>query len=902
MSSSSQKKICSIHKLEITTIDLSKSIMNQNKYLCTKCLIQKISTKNMVLVNEAEEMIKEMENTQKSIKHQEVLQRVENYRLIQQLLRKCQEQFLTVIEQIILNLEDKIQSINEELQQFSSKQNEQNFEDKIDLLSQNYQGNHFYKAAQQFKLIEYENQFFNTIKSQLLSFNNNQSYTQLMNSLSETIIDEKIKDEAVQKIQSIQTVENDQTPSLNIKCNKHGKKIILLNLDTNQTSHSRKVCIDCICENDPIYYTSLHEAEKRWKEYQVQTQISIKEYINHKKFQQQQILIILDDIKDKYTTYLHEQINKLKSLESKLNKLENDNIMEDSIYDLDEDQIDEIVRTLSQIDLDTVLVEQQNNQQVQDQILYQTIAKDIYKHIHYDLQASKAIVNISKSDSSQQQSCINYQLSQITNPQKPQQITKHIQRTKKKNYLQMKIFLILMNTFAKFKPNSAQLKKIDQIEKELKSKQLELEQIQFEKKTADQNQKQKLMELKKISDGYAEEIVNLKIQKQEIQENLNQNKSKTDSKIQILEQQLKELKEKIEEGERSKIENFQKFLQYSNIYKSNNCSISDGGKIAECGSNPGFCICEQMIPKFGITKFAFQVIEKSGWLFFAAQQFKLIEYENQFFNTIKSQLLSFNNNQSYTQLMNSLSETIIDEKIKDEAVQKIQSIQTVENDQTPSLNIKCNKHGKKIILLNLDTNQTSHSRKVCIDCICENDPIYYTSLHEAEKRWKEYQVQTQISIKEYINHKKFQQQQILIILDDIKDKYTTYLHEQINKLKSLESKLNKLENDNIMEDSIYDLDEDQIDEIVRTLSQIDLDTVLVEQQNNQQVQDQILYQTIAKDIYKHIHYDLQASKAIVNISKSDSSQQQSYEDFSDFDEYICKIQTQLCIIEKNRLN
>ncbi|CAD8214407.1 unnamed protein product [Paramecium octaurelia] len=124
------------------------------------------------------------------------------------------------------------------------------------------------------------------------------------------------------------------------------------------------------------------------------------------------------------------------------------------------------------------------------------------------------------------------------------------------------------------------------------------------------------MELKKISDGYAEEIVNLKIQKQEIQENLNQNKSKTDSKIQILEQQLKELKEKIEEGERSKIENFQKFLQYSNIYKSNNCSISDGGKIAECGSNPGFCICEQMIPKFGITKFAFQVIEKSGWLFF----------------------------------------------------------------------------------------------------------------------------------------------------------------------------------------------------------------------------------------------------------------------------------------------
>ncbi|CAD8132571.1 unnamed protein product [Paramecium octaurelia] len=304
------------------------------------------------------------------------------------------------------------------------------------------------------------------------------------------------------------------TPSLNIKCNKHGKKIILLNLDTNQTSNSRKVCIDCICENVLIYYTSsLHEATKRWKEYQIKTQISIKEYIQHKNFNNTKFLKYLMILKIqlfiqnlqyipfyyKYTSFLHEQINKLKSLESKLNKLEENNIIEDSIYDLDEDQIDEIVRTLSQSDLNAV---QLNSFQSYSQCL--------------------------KSDSSQQQSNFILQEATIYNQTYSQD--------QEEELFTDEDFSDLDEYIAKFQTNSAQLKKINQIQKELKLKQLELEQIQLEKQTADQNQQQQLMELKKISDDYAEEIVNLKIQKQEIKENLNQNKIKTNSKIQAQEQ------------------------------------------------------------------------------------------------------------------------------------------------------------------------------------------------------------------------------------------------------------------------------------------------------------------------------------------------------------------------------
>ncbi|CAD8141156.1 unnamed protein product [Paramecium pentaurelia] len=149
------------------------------------------------------------------------------------------------------------------------------------------------------------------------------------------INDKKIQDQTTTKILPEEKFDIDsitqqqQTPSLNIKCNIHGKKIILLNLDPNQVFHFRKVCIDCICENDPIKYTSLNEADKKMERIQrinlkFHKRVYQKEYFNNNKFLQyqkifeiyfiypKQLLIYL--FQCKYSSCLNEQINKLKKL------------------------------------------------------------------------------------------------------------------------------------------------------------------------------------------------------------------------------------------------------------------------------------------------------------------------------------------------------------------------------------------------------------------------------------------------------------------------------------------------------------------------------------------------------------------------------------------------------------
>ncbi|CAD8094406.1 unnamed protein product [Paramecium primaurelia] len=59
----------------------------------------------------------------------------------------------------------------------------------------------------------------------------------------------------------------------------------------------------------------------------------------------------------------------------------------------------------------------------------------------------------------------------------------------------------------------------------------------------------------------------------------------------------------------SQIQQYQKTLLFSNIYKGINCQVTEGGKVVECtGSSIYYCLCKKAIPKAEKILFAFQIL------------------------------------------------------------------------------------------------------------------------------------------------------------------------------------------------------------------------------------------------------------------------------------------------------
>ncbi|CAD8201386.1 unnamed protein product [Paramecium pentaurelia] len=100
--------------------------------------------------------------------------------------------------------------------------------------------------------------------------------------------------------------------------------------------------------------------------------------------------------------------------------------------------------------------------------------------------------------------------------------------------------------------------------------------------------------------------------KQDFNQKLNQKDSQIQEALRKLDQINKDTleQEKIKKMELEKIQQYNKSLTFSNTYKHNNCSVSEGGKlVAEVGNNHWcFCVCEQAIPKTGKIQYAFQIL------------------------------------------------------------------------------------------------------------------------------------------------------------------------------------------------------------------------------------------------------------------------------------------------------
>ncbi|CAD8114433.1 unnamed protein product [Paramecium primaurelia] len=135
MSFKEERKVCSKHQLEITTIDLKQSTAKEDKYLCIKCLIEKIDIQNMALMDETKILIKEMKSEQQTLKIKENQIRIENLKQIECLIKQFKVQIEDVIDKILINIHSRIQTIEQDLEEYDSKSKIYKFEDEFEILS-----------------------------------------------------------------------------------------------------------------------------------------------------------------------------------------------------------------------------------------------------------------------------------------------------------------------------------------------------------------------------------------------------------------------------------------------------------------------------------------------------------------------------------------------------------------------------------------------------------------------------------------------------------------------------------------------------------------------------------------------------------------------------------------------
>ncbi|CAD8129141.1 unnamed protein product [Paramecium sonneborni] len=112
----------------------------------------------------------------------------------------------------------------------------------------------------------------------------------------------------------------------------------------------------------------------------------------------------------------------------------------------------------------------------------------------------------------------------------------------------------------------------------------------------------------KINDNSV--IFNSEIQEQLILPKLE--KKEGISQLQLLQNRLNQFRQEINPFLVNNQDQFSKFLTFSKTHKHLNSQVSQNGKVIETDLNIWqCCLCDQMIPKLGVTKFAFKILEMS---------------------------------------------------------------------------------------------------------------------------------------------------------------------------------------------------------------------------------------------------------------------------------------------------
>ncbi|CAD8058027.1 unnamed protein product [Paramecium primaurelia] len=381
-----EKKLCQVHKLEIVAVDLKSQTRIDDKYLCTRCLAERVDKENMALLNEATEMIQSMKTQSLKIAKEENVLRLTNLKQLQSSIKSFKNQIKTELGKLLQLVDQQMEQIQTEIESKDSKLEIKNYDEEIQILSKNYIGNFSYNIPKQQTYKEKDVALVQLIYESLQSQSKSQNFIQIMESIDQIRSSIPITQQA--KINETPAKEFDQhkTPCLNQICNKHNKEIIMLNVNYNEPKFGRLACVECIQEN-PIQYISLKEANNMWNTLIGESEDLISKH-NFKR--EKTFKMVIQEIKQLKNHYNNQLSEMLSSIDEQL--IQNNQEFQDflklenkQIFELDEKQVEKMIDLLSQQDKNKHILQQQEKQDRLDQLFYQNVKSKLETLIKHDL-------------------------------------------------------------------------------------------------------------------------------------------------------------------------------------------------------------------------------------------------------------------------------------------------------------------------------------------------------------------------------------------------------------------------------------------------------------------------------------------------------------------------------------
>ncbi|CAD8166282.1 unnamed protein product [Paramecium pentaurelia] len=667
----SNMKICSKHKLEIVLVDLEANVAQEDRYLCVRCIIERMNKKKINMIDEAKNLIKEMKMTEQNQKIEDNKKRLDNFKIVGQLLRDLKQNIDSIFDKIFNNIQSKLSQIQSDIENIESQTIIFNFEDDIERLSQ-FQEQQIH--SQSIQAIEGDHKFIEQIQKQLSSFINSQQYNKLMNDqiifVNENVAQDLQTNEQPNEMIKAQDY---KTPALKLICEEHTKEIIMfnLNVNSNQLTNYQRWPVQNVFHN--ILHHTLLQKSLLANGINIKRKIKLI-VIKSKKLGVQYIKLQNDQIFDELTQSL---INQQQSIEH----MNQNQINGKSLYQLTSNQINEILIQLSQIDKFKSHKDQKSNLEKIDKIFYSDLRSRLEHLIQYQQINAQRINYLLMNDNKVIHEIDNLlkstQQEDVGNKEESADILQIIEKARQimeqsfNFQFSQNVFDENIGQYKKAKEEIQNLRQIlsfkiekyqgfqqifnelnnysEKIDKDyLKFQQfLEFDQIIIEIKL---NQYQKeiyvltsLNEKMKIEMEQQIKLKNednkkLKEQIESIQKGNLEQKSQFENELRILYQTYQQInQENLELKNQIKVkdDNFKELkakssqqqmqLTFSQTNKHSTCQVTQNGKMVQNGK---YCLCDKVIPKNGVTLFAFKMIELSDRCYIGIGMREIIQKNN----------------------------------------------------------------------------------------------------------------------------------------------------------------------------------------------------------------------------------------------------------------------------------
>ncbi|CAD8201881.1 unnamed protein product [Paramecium pentaurelia] len=387
-----EAKNCTLHQLEILAVDLKAPKEKKEKFLCVKCLIERVDGNYIVLLKEGLEMIQEMKNKCKLQVMTDTQQQLENIKNLQSSVSEINKLFSDVFGKLQNNFDENINSNQQEIECKEKTIEDLNLDQDFETLSNYYKGNFVYDTPKQQIDIESFKSLMDSIQSQLSWMSNAQQFSQIFESIKKIQTSYQMEQTVSRK-----GIDKHKTLSLGQTCNNndHGLEIIMIYLNENESDQSGLACSRCIQQYPRREYITIEDANIKWKEFKRQQNQMITNYNNNRFAKFTSAIKSIQQLKDIYNQTLSDIIQQLerKRIMNKDMSQTNQTIVEE-IYELHEQEIQKVVEILSLKDKHLKLRKEQENQDQIDSIFYQNLKQNLENLMKYDLLTKHNLLRI----------------------------------------------------------------------------------------------------------------------------------------------------------------------------------------------------------------------------------------------------------------------------------------------------------------------------------------------------------------------------------------------------------------------------------------------------------------------------------------------------------------------------